>query len=169
MKIVISPISGFDVQIGHLVSIMQLARSVTLKITYGLSIKHLDFELDYLANSIGSLLMHIGSLEFFTQHLLFKDIPKDRDEMSVWRQAFSDQLSKKTIKSHNIEYYVSQLEKVRKVTLNQLAKFTDNWLYIETPAGDDIVMNNYFRLYHLVEDEISHCGQIKLIKKRIQF
>ena len=167
MKLTISPIPQYDTQVGHLVSIMNLTRNATLNIVKDLDIQQLDFEIDPASNSIGSLLMHIGALEFFTQLHIFKYLPYERHDMVQWHKAVSGELPKKLIRGNSLEYYIEALEKVRNITLKNLSLLKDDWLYQEIILPDNVIMNNYFKIYHTSEDELCHQGQIKWLKKRL--
>jgi DNA-binding XRE family transcriptional regulator len=48
---------------------------------------------------------------------------------------------------------------VREKTLEQLSKRNDDWLH-ETASffSNGKLMNNYFKWFHVLEDEISHRG-----------
>ena len=41
----------------------------------------------------------------------------------------------------------------------------DEWLFQQTPFWFDQQANNYFKWFHVFEDEINHRGQIRIIKK----
>jgi hypothetical protein len=87
--------------------------------------------------------------------------------MDKWSIALAENLPQKLIKGFGLDYYLSSLREVRRITLEFLKKEKDEWLYREQSRDKNTVVNHYFRIFHLVEDEISHGGQIKWIKKRI--
>jgi hypothetical protein len=74
--------------------------------------------------------------------------------------------SRQQIKSNEVGYYLSILEDVRSKTLEEMAKRNDQWLDEETPFWEGQPANNYFKWFHVVEDEISHRGQIRWLRKR---
>jgi hypothetical protein len=53
-------------------------------------------------------------------------------------------------------------------TLNFFAAANDEWLEHFTPYGWDHPANNYFKWFHVFEDELNHRGQIRMIKKRLR-
>jgi uncharacterized damage-inducible protein DinB len=58
------------------------------------------------------------------------------------------------------------LESVRSRTLEEFAKRDDRWLDQETAFWDDQPANNYFKWFHVFEDEINHRGQIRWLRQR---
>jgi hypothetical protein len=146
---------------------MQLVRNGTLEMVQGLNRAQLDFEPDPQANSIGSLLMHIGALEFFVIRNMFNHRPLAPGEAQKWTPALSQHLHRKAIRENELPYYINALEEVRKETLGLLQQVDDSWLYAEKPRSENVMVSNYYRIFHLFEDEISHSGQIRYIKKRI--
>lgn len=163
----IGQVAEFDNQVGHLVSMMQLVRDATVKQVQGLTRPQLDFELDPKSNSIGSLLMHMGALEFFVIRNMFNHRPLQAGESEKWMPALSQYLHRKIVKGNDLEYYLHSLNEVRQETLQLLKQVKDEWLYAENPRDENVMVSNYYRVFHLFEDEISHAGQIRYIKKRI--
>lgn len=164
----IKSIDGFSPQIGHLLSLMNYARITTFDMTEGLSISDLDFLLDEKANSIGMLLSHIASVEW-VYYVSTIEIRKPTElEMEYWSPSLDlGDLGRKTIKGNPVEFYIERLESVREKTLSALSKLDDTWLYEESDFWDNKITNNYFKWFHVLEDEINHRGQIRMIKKRI--
>ena len=58
------------------------------------------------------------------------------------------------------------LERVRSETLAELGKRDDEWLEEHTSFGSGQRVNNYFKWFHVFEDELNHRGQIRWLKKR---
>ena len=76
-------------------------------------------------------------------------------------------MGREKIKGNPLEFYVEQLADVRKKTLEDFQKLEDSWLYEESDFWDHKKANNYFKWFHVLEDEINHRGQIRMIRKRI--
>lgn len=159
----ISEVTGFTPQVGHLVAMLQIARIKTLSIIQHLTVEDLDFQLDDKSNSIGTLLKHMAALEYWFQVITFDNRALTEQELALWRGALPDQLSLRLISGNDLTYYIQTLQTVRAKTINQLLTKEDDWLYIKTESGS----NNYYKWYHIMEDEISHRGQIIWIKKRL--
>lgn len=52
-------------------------------------------------------------------------------------------------------------------TLKALAQLDDTWLNEIHPFGNAKHANNHRKWFHVLEDELSHRGQILLIRKRL--
>ncbi|WP_335872338.1 DinB family protein [Bacillus sp. 2205SS5-2] len=157
---------NFTGKIGELVSMLEHTRAITID-----EIKKLtEFDLDYLvdegSNSIGSLLLHIASIEFVHQVISFEGRDLNEGEFQNWRHALElGQEGRNTIRKNDVEYYLNELSQVRNQTLSQLKKHGDDWLYEEKQWANGIPYNNYYLWFHVFEDEISHRGQIRTIKR----
>jgi uncharacterized damage-inducible protein DinB len=163
----VAPLAGFTPQIGRLVSMMNYARRTTLDEVEGLSVEHLDYLHDPNSNSIGALLLHIAAVEAWYQAATFGSRGTAASETEPWEAALDlGERSRREIKGNSIDYYLRILEEVRSKTLEELAKRDDQWLDEETPFWDKQPANNYFKWFHVFEDEINHRGQIRWLRKR---
>lgn len=163
----ILPIPNYTPHIGVLVNAMVLARRNTFFLVKGLSVKALDYNLDRLSNSIGTLLLHICTLEFEYTSAYLTEKPPSKEEWSKFEDALPENMANGKIKNNDLNYYVNELVKVRDLTLQQLKKRNDEWLFKDVKFQDGFIANNYYLLRHIIDDEISHQGQIKWILKRI--
>ncbi|OAB47102.1 integrase [Paenibacillus antarcticus] len=165
----ITDIPGYTPQIGRLLSMMNYARHTTLEAVKGLSTEQLDFILDTDSNSIGSLLMHFAAVEVAYQVETFEGRELSEAELLVWHPALNlGEEGRAKIHGHGLDYYIDRLNEVRKKTYQLFATVDDEWLnrtdedfWYNKPA------NNYFKWYHVFEDEVNHRGQIRLIRKRL--
>ena len=163
----IAPIAGYSPQIGRLVSMMNYARRTTLDEVAGLSVEHLDYLHDADSNSIGALLLHIAAVEAWYQGETFGPPGADAGEAEPWEVALDlGERSRQEIKGHGVDYYLRALGAVRSKTLEEFAKRDDRWLDEETPFWGRQPANNYFKWFHVFEDEINHRGQIRWLRKR---
>jgi uncharacterized damage-inducible protein DinB len=163
----IGDIPGFTPQIGRLVSMMNYARFTTISDVHGLGVEVLDYLHDQQSNSIGALLMHIVAVETWYQADTFLGRDLNAEEMSEWGAALDlGEEARREIRGHDLDYYVSRLEQVRAKTLAELGRRDDRWLEKETPFWQGQQANNYFKWFHVVEDELSHRGQIRWLRKR---
>jgi uncharacterized damage-inducible protein DinB len=161
----IIPIGDYSPQIGHLVSMMNYARYTTLNDVKGLTEKALDYLPYSEANSIGALLLHMAAVEIGFQIEIFDGRKPNEQEVSEWGAAYSlGEQGRKAIKGYPLEFYIEKLDKVRNRTLEEFKRKDDNWLY-EQRLWDNNLSNNYFIWYHVMEDEINHRGQIRILKK----
>ena len=87
--------------------------------------------------------------------------------MKEWGVALNlSERARGEIRGHDLSYYLQILKKVRSKTLAEFAKRDDGWLYKETPFWNNRPANNYFKWFHVFEDELNHRGQIRWIRKR---
>lgn len=118
------------------------------------------------SNSIGSLLLHIASIEFVHQVISFEKRDLTKDEYLKWGTALElGDKAREVIKGHSIDYYLNKLSEVREETLTYLKSKKDCWLFEENKWDNGVSYNNYYLWFHVMEDEINHRGQIRTIKR----
>ncbi|WP_163100047.1 DinB family protein [Peribacillus alkalitolerans] len=157
---------GYSKKIGSLVSMMDYSRAVLLDDIKNLSQEDLDFLPEGLGNTIGALLMHIASIEFVHQLITFENRDINENERLKWGTAL--ELGEKAmleIKGKSLVFYLNELNHVREKTLTLLKSQKDNWLLHERKWDNGISYNHYWMWYHVMEDEINHRGQIRIIKR----
>ncbi|NIK11475.1 DinB family protein [Alkalibacillus almallahensis] len=164
----IKNIGDFSPKIGELASMLEHTRAVTLQEIKDLSEKDLDYLVEESSNTIGSLLLHIASIEFVHQVISFENRDINEAELKKWKSALvlGDD-ARKTINKNTINYYIDELSKVREKTLTRFKELNDDWLYEEKKWENGVPYNNYFLWFHVFEDEISHRGQIRMIKRML--
>lgn len=164
----VKSIPGYSPNIGRLICMMNYVREVTLYSVKGLTIKELDFQMDKKSNSIGALLLHFASTEFFYQKFSFEERDMTKAERKKWEPAMElGELGRKNIKGNKLEYYTTRLNKSRNITYKLLKEKDDKWLEKEIDYGK-FKSNNFHAWFHVFEDEINHRGQINLIRKRFK-
>ncbi|WP_404346463.1 DinB family protein [Sutcliffiella horikoshii] len=158
----------FSQKIGELVSMLEHTRAVTLDEVKDLSEDDLDYLVDEGSNTIGSLLLHIASIEFVHQVISFEHRDINEFELKQWKSALElGEAASKTINNNTVKYYIAELAKVREKTLSQLKGLNDDWLLEEKKWGNGVPYNNYYLWFHVFEDEINHRGQIRTIKRML--
>jgi hypothetical protein len=146
---------------------MTYARHTTLSDVEGLGVAELDYLHDGQSNSIGALLLHIASVETWYQATTFEGRDLNADEMREWGAALDlGEPARRHIRGHELAYYRARLHDVREKTLIELARREDGWLEEETPFWEGKPANNYFKWFHVFEDELNHRGQIRWLRKR---
>ncbi|TFB19565.1 DUF664 domain-containing protein [Filobacillus milosensis] len=167
MSFKINKVKGFSSQIGHLVWQMNYIRETTLEAAKGLTVPELDYLIHDDANSIGALLLHMAAVEKGFQIEFFDGREPNEEEMAEWGDAYSlGEKGRQNIKGHSLGFYIDKLNEVRERTLSELAKRDDEWLYEEC-VWDGHPSNQYFIWFHVLEDEINHRGQIRIIRNKI--
>ncbi|MFQ5988835.1 MAG: DUF664 domain-containing protein, partial [Candidatus Methylomirabilales bacterium] len=130
--------------------------------------RQLDYLHDAHSNTIGALLGHIAAVEVAYQVDTFEGRGLTAQERKQWGM-FLDlgDKARRESRGHPLDYYFTLLDEVRKKTLSELAKRNDDWLYEQTPFWGYQPANNYFKWFHVFEDEINHRGQIRWLCKRL--
>jgi uncharacterized damage-inducible protein DinB len=164
----VAPVAGFTPQLGRLVSMMNYARRTTLDEVEGLSVEHLDYLHDADSNTIGALLLHIAAVEASYQAATFGPGGGfEASEIDHYRAALNlGARARREIRGHGADYYLSVLENVRAKTLEEFARRDDSWLDEEEAFWGGLPANNYFKWFHVFEDEINHRGQLRWLRKR---
>jgi len=164
----IQDLPGLTPQISSLVVMMNYARLTTVQAVEGLTIRQLDYLHDSRSNTIGALLGHIAAVEVAYQVHTFEGRDLGERERREW-DVFLDlgERARREVRGHPLEYYLQRLREVRQKTLSEFGKRTDEWLYEQTPFWENQPANNYFKWFHVLEDEINHRGQIRWLRKRL--
>lgn len=166
IEYVLEPHEGFTNKIGELVFMLEHTRATTLQDIAGLAEIELDFLDSSDSNSIGALLSHIAAIEKVHQLISFENRDFTREELNLWGSAIAlGEKARRDINSNSLGYYLEQLAEVRKETLAKLKTKDDAWLYEQKNWPNGVVYNNYYLWFHVMEDEISHRGQIRSIKR----
>ncbi|MED3574906.1 DUF664 domain-containing protein [Cytobacillus praedii] len=129
-----------------------------------------QYDLDFIpfedANSIGSLLMHIASIDFVHQVITFEKRDLNENEYCRWKSAlFLGEKVRDEIKNRPLNFYLDILFETRERTLTLLSSKNEEWLYEENIWDNGVSHNNFWLWYHVMEDEINHRGQIRLLKR----
>lgn len=161
----ILPTPGFSPQLGHLVSMMNYTRIVTVQLVRHLTVDELDYIHDGQSNAIGALLLHMVAIEVAQQTWSFENRALNDQELETWGAALAlGSAGRKSIRGYTANDYIGSLTEVRNRTLSEFQRRSDRFLYQEVPSKST---NQYCRWFHVVEDEISHRGQIKWIHGRL--
>jgi uncharacterized damage-inducible protein DinB len=162
----IEPIPGYSPGIGRLICMLMYARSTTFAAVEGMTVEDLDHLHDSESNSIGALLAHIVAEERSYQVMTFEDRALSADENSRWLAALKlGPDARRVLRDHPLDHYLDELKAVRQVTLEGFAARDDEWLERSVTTAPKI--NVHWAWFHAAEDEISHRGQIRWLRKRL--
>ncbi|MCG7343647.1 DinB family protein [Sporosarcina sp. ACRSL] len=157
---------GLSLEFSKLASMMKYTRLTTLAEVRDLTVDELDFLINDEANSIGMLLAHMVSIEKAYQIETFEDRDFTEEDIRMLNPALElGEAAREQIKGNPIEYYLEELEQTRKKTLDTFQTLPDSWLFEQAPYWGGQPMNKYFKWFHVMEDELNHRGQIRVIKK----
>ncbi|MDN4606163.1 DinB family protein [Sporosarcina highlanderae] len=157
---------GLSLEFSKLASMMAYTRATTLAEVRDLTVDQLDFLINDDANSIGMLLSHLVSIEKAYQIETFENRDFTEEDIQMLNPALElGDAAREQIKGKPIEYYLEELEQTRKKTIDTFGELPDSWLFEQAPYWGGQPMNNYFKWFHVFEDELNHRGQIRVIKK----
>jgi uncharacterized damage-inducible protein DinB len=155
-------VEGFTPHISRLVCMMEFVRQETLEAVAGLTQEQLDYLVSPQSNTVGMLLAHVANLEKWWQSHTFEG------NTTFWNHPAGrlGEVGRQHIHSHGLDYYLTELSEARQKTLAELSKRDDAWLHETAPFfSNGKIMNNYFKWFHVLEDEINHRGQNLLIRR----
>ena len=168
---IIGPKEGYSPHIGTLVSMMTWMRSAMLASVRGMSQADLDFLLDDKANRIGAMLMHLAASDVFYHIHTFEGKPWgnwDSKVKQMWEVPMElGEPARKTIKGHDLKYYLDLLQETREKTFAEFKKRDDKWLLTVDQHWGWGPTDNYCKWFHVCEHESNHNGQIKFLKSRL--
>lgn len=146
-----------------LIEMLQYSRFRSLEYVINLSKIQLDFIDSKNSNSIGILLRHIAALEYLIVTNIFEKRQLLKNELEYWNGSLPGELYLKKVNGNDINYYLLELKNVRDRTFTFLEGVDDSWLNQISPIVNPQGFSNFTWLFHLIEDEFSHLGQIKLL------
>lgn len=159
----------FTEKIGEIVCMLEHSREVTLSEVSNLTQSDLDYLPNDSSNSIGALLLHIAAIEFVHQAISIENRDLTKDEYIKWATALELGVkAREVIRNYSIDFYLDELSKVREKTLTKLKSKEDSWLFEENKWGNGVPYNNYYLWFHVMEDEINHRGQIRMIMRLLR-
>jgi uncharacterized damage-inducible protein DinB len=168
---VIGPMTGYSPQVGTLVSMLNYNRHTVIEMVKGMSKAELDHLHDANANTIASLILHLGATEKFYQINTFEGRDDFNDaEKKVWGAAMNlGEEARRTIKGQEAAYYLDIIKEVREKTLTELKAKDDSWLAAVDPkwSTPGNPLNTYWKWFHVCEHESNHRGQIAWLKSRL--
>ncbi|MDN4606175.1 DinB family protein [Sporosarcina highlanderae] len=163
---VIDQKDGLSLEFSKLASMMEYTRVTTVAEVRDLTVDQLDFLINDEANSIGMLLAHLVSVEKAYQIDTFENRDFTDEDIKMLNPALElGDAAREQIKGKPIEYYLEELEQTRKKTIDTFGTLPDSWLFEQSPFWYGKPTNNYFKWFHVFEDELNHRGQIRVIKK----
>lgn len=151
--------------VSRLVFMLDYARRNTLADVQGLSLEQLDTQVMKRGNTIGMLLAHVDQVEETYQSVTFRGV---RPSGPAAENILSD-AGREKFRGDELQHYLERLKTVRAETLAELQKRDDAWLHKEyAPWPNKVRMNNFFGWFHVLEDELSHGGQIRILRKEME-
>lgn len=165
--LLIQPIPGYTSQVGILLSMLEKTRETTKKHVAKLNTAQLDWRFDAKANTIGMLLGHIAAVEEFyaIEHLEGRKLSAEEDKFLTPRLDLGD-MGYAAMRNTSLHEYLENLDRARERTTAQLKQIDDTRLNALRKLGDRQA-SLHWMLYHVMEDELRHTGQISWLLKRL--
>jgi len=156
-----------DQAIQYLAGMAQDTRQVTLSVLKHLTKEEIDWQFTPGWNTIGALLDHISAVEHFFRIEFIEGRKLTGEENKMWEAALDmGAYLPKLIGIKSPEDYRQSLTKSGSLFLKALENVTTEQFTERRKEYDDINGSNLaWSLYHKVEDEIYHRGQISMIRK----
>ncbi|WP_291272453.1 DUF664 domain-containing protein [Geothrix sp.] len=163
---IIAPTPGYTPGLGRLVCMLTHVRHTLLSAVGGLSPAEFDHLHDPESNSIGALLAHAAAVEHWFQILTFEGYEPSDDDIADRLPALDlGERGRREIRGRELLFYLDELSRTRQTTLASLAKQDDQWLESKLAAKPD--WNAHWAWFHVIEDEIGHCAQIRWLRARL--
>jgi hypothetical protein len=107
------------------------------------------------------------ALERWYQILTFEErVPSTDDKRLMLTPLRLGEAGRCELRDRPLDRYLAELASARQATLAALASRDDDWLERPLTACPD--MNAHWALFHVVEDEIHHRGQICWLRARFR-
>jgi len=168
---ILGPKPGYTPQVGTIVSMLTWMQPAVTRPVKGLSQTQLDWLFDANANSIGALLLHLAATETYYQMNTFEGMKWDSWSDAIkqkWDPAMNlGDAGRKTIKGHDLDFYLNALQETREKSLAEFRKRDDAWLMAVDQTWPWGPTNNYCKWFHVCEHESHHAGQIDLLISRV--
>ena len=151
-------------RVSHLYSMLQEVREKLLNIVDDLPEEILDFTPDERNfETIGTLLLHIAAIEW---SWVFEDIDGLEMDYEKFKHAFAlrSDVDIPQLKGKKKQFYVELLKEVREEVYQRMKKMTDKDLEREI-RSDSNKYNIEWILFHIIEHEATHIGQVLLLKR----
>ena len=165
----IEPQPPYSPHIGALVQMMEYVRSTTLEAVQDITAEELDSIPDGFSNSVGMLLAHIAATDRIYQAASFENRDAfEAPDYAPYLGAMTFGWKGEKVQGRTLEDLQRELEETRTHTLAQLALRDDEWLAAPAPVPGFPDMNQHWAWFHVMEDEVSHRGQIRILRKALK-
>lgn len=157
-------------QLAQFLSMLGMARNTTITLVSGMDVAQLDHHHDPYSNSIGMLLGHVIAVELsFQQRVLELQLDAHLDEV-MWASGLElwDR-GRFEFKRRELHVYTEALRRVRMRTIETLRGASDEWLR-SMPRSPTLArrgLTHALYVYHSIEDELRHQGQIVWLRDRV--
>lgn len=151
-------------KISNWFALMQETRERLLRIVNDLKDEEFDYSPDEGSfETIGTLLLHIAGVEW---SWIFEDIDGEEIDFERFKHGFAlrSEVNISQLKGKGKSFYLEKLSEVRNQVYNRLTKFNDEDLS-KLVGSDNEQYTIEWILFHILEHEAMHIGQILLLKR----
>lgn len=162
----IEQVTGKDA-IDFLLGAKKDARAVTFKYVHGVDESELNWRPYKNWNSIADLLWHIAAVEYCFPVYFIEKRELNNQEKEKWEQALQLDSSKNVLKQLSLPEFKELMEQSYEFCVAAIKQLDTEKLF-EKRWGDYDKINGSnlaWILYHSIEDEVHHRGQISLLRK----
>ncbi len=146
-------------------SMMEKSREKLIERVQGLEMKQLDFTpIPDRIESIGTLLLHIAAVEW---SWVFEDIDGQEMDYDKWKYGFALREKIPQIHGKDISFYLERLGEVRDAVFKRVRSLSDDQLRSSIEV-DDAVVSIEWILFHLIEHEAIHIGQVSMLLRLME-
>lgn len=166
----IEPQPPYTPHIGTLVQMMAYARFTTLQAVDGLSVDELDTTYDDFPHSVAMLLGHLAATERAYQAISFEGLDPFAGDVPMYDRYLGAMTYGEhglVVRGFRLAELLKELADVRRDTLAALAKKDDAWLSERLTLPGFTDMNQHWIWFHVMEEELSDRGQIRLLRRAI--
>jgi uncharacterized damage-inducible protein DinB len=167
-----NPVPGYTPQIGRYVAQLIEVRSDLKQEIAGLSIEQIDWHPNDTVESIGTLLLHVASVEWSWLHEDMLGRPSE-EYPGDWAEAMPIRVGVAQISGRPVEWYIQHLDSIREGTLAILRGLTGADLAklvgeAEPPPGEEKRSRLFtidWIIWHIIEHEATHVGQVEMLRR----
>jgi uncharacterized damage-inducible protein DinB len=165
------PVPGFAPGVGRYVAQLTEIRGKLLREVERLTPAQLSYAMDAETESIGTQLLHVAAVEW---SWIFQDIfGRPDDDFQGWEEAFPIRVGAPQASGKPLAFYTEKLAAVRAQVLDALRGMSEDdlaRLVGEGPVGEGEESRSRLYtidwiLFHLVEHEAHHVGQVELLRR----
>ncbi len=149
-------------RVALLFSMMVRTRGRLLRVVEDLTDSEIDYSPDMKKiETIGTLLLHIAAVEW---SWIFEDIDGEEMDYEKWKHAFALREEIPQLTKQGLQFYIDRLIEVRSDVFARLRNLDDSKLHKLVDVGSAEVSIEWI-LFHLLEHEALHIGQISLLSR----
>ena len=158
---------NLSAQIGLIYGMMEGIRRIVKEKAKKLKPVHLTWQPNRQTNTIGTLLLHIAEAELWWMQEVIAGKPLTKKQKEEFRYDLYGGENTKQIGQTSLDYLFSKMDRVRRQTRRILRKLSDRDLDKVHKFKNDRITYGYI-LFHLIEHEASHAGQISNLINRMK-